>query len=54
MTTVIESNGFKITTNNSNTFFVIDCNNDCYFATSSFLKAKNRLKSILKGYGKTL
>ncbi len=54
MKIIIEANGFKLTFNNSGTYFITDNNNDCWFATNTERKAINRLKSILKGHGVTL
>ena len=41
----------KIIFNGGKTYMVVDSSNQCLFATTSEIKAKNRLKSILKSAG---
>jgi hypothetical protein len=48
MITIIETNGYKITFNGSRTYFVTDSADQCYLATTTLRKAKNRLNSVLK------
>ena len=50
MKTLIETNGFKLNFNNLATYFIVDNNNYCWFATNTERKAMNKLKSIVKGY----
>jgi hypothetical protein len=45
------NNYAKIKFNGSKTYMVIDSANQCRFATSSEVKAKNFLKKLLKGAG---
>jgi len=47
MTTLYNNHGFKITFNNSATFFITDSNNDCWGTYSTERKAKNAMKKIL-------
>jgi len=47
MTTLIETKDFKITKNNSDTYFVIDSADQCRLATNTLRKAKNLLKKLL-------
>ena len=47
MTTLYNNNGFKITFNDSATFFITDSNNDCWGTYSTERKAKNAMKKIL-------
>jgi hypothetical protein len=41
----------KIIFNGGKTYMIVDSSNQCLFATTSEIKAKNRLKSILKSAG---
>lgn len=54
MKTITETNGFKLSFNNSGTYFITDNNNDCWFATNTERKAMNKLRNILKCYGVTI
>jgi len=51
MTTLQNTNGFKIEFNGSTTYFVSDETGTCVFYTDTLRKAKNRLSSILKDSG---
>jgi hypothetical protein len=41
----------KIIFNGGKTYMIVDSANQCLFATTSEIKAKNKLKSILKSAG---
>ena len=50
MTTITENKRFKVTFNGSATFFIIDTNGDCWFATDTKRKALIYFKKVNKCY----
>jgi len=51
MTTITNTNGFKLEFNGSKTYFITDNNGQVWFSTDTLKKAINRLNKILTQSG---